>query len=312
VGWRDNTLPATVGVALAGALTLGACGDDDDGGGGPGVGDGPVVEVIDTGDGPRRELRLQPEVGSKVSATMNMGMQFDTVVDDEPVPTQDIPTMRMEMSMGIDDATPERIDSTFEYGDVSVGAGADPAVAANVERAMAGFKGVQGTLSTTSNGQLLEADIQTPPDLDPTLASLTSQMEDQFRSLTVPFPSEPLGLGAKWTVDSALDISGVISQLHSTYTLQDLRGKHYVLQTEVDQTIEEGEIEGAEGEIKEGQSTGFGRIEGSLDNPFPVLSEATTNSSTTIEVPAEEGDPQELEQDIAIDLRFRSRPSRGA
>jgi Family of unknown function (DUF6263) len=310
----DKARAGAVALLIAASAALVACGDDDDGGGGgtePSVGDDPVVELTDPGDGPRRRLVLEPEVGSELNATMGMTMEFDTVVDGEPVPTQDVPPLRMQMSMVVDDATSERIDSTFEYGNVRVGEGTDPALAATIEQALAGLEGVTGTLSTTASGQLIEADVQVPADIDPTLSTFMTQIEDQLRSLTVPFPSEPVGPGATWTVDTALDISGVISQTHATYTLQDLRDNDYVLQAETEQTVEPGSVEGAPGEILGGDSTGIGRIEGRFDSLFPILSEATTSGSTTIEVPTEEGDEQELEQDITIDLNFRSRPNEG-
>jgi hypothetical protein len=303
-------------TALAAAGLLAACGDDDDGGGGGeeglGVGDDPVVEVTDSGEGPRRELLLDPEVGSEVTATMAMTMELDNVLEGEPVPTQDIPEMKIDMAMTVEDVAPDRIDSTFEYADVRVAEGADPALAGTIERTLSGFEGITGTLSTTASGQLLEADVEVPDGLDPTLSSFTTQLEEQFRSLTVPFPSEPVGTGATWTVDSALDISGVVSQLHADYTLQDLRGQEYVLQAEIDQTIEGGEVEGTEARILGGESVGAGRIEGRLDRLFPIVSEATTSGDTTIEVPtSEDGDTQELEQGIEIDLTFTSRPGEG-
>lgn len=296
--------------ALAAATLLAACGgDDEDEGSAETGGSEPVVEVQDPGTEPRQELRLNPEEGRETVATMRMDMRFDNTLDGQPLPTQEIPGMEFDMAITVDEATSERIDSTFGYHDVKIDRGADPSIAAGIERTLAGFEDITGTMSTTSSGQLLEADLEVPEGLDPTLGALTTQIEEQFRSITVPFPAEPVGVGATWTVDTELELSGVNTQLHATYTLEQLRGKEYVLATEIEQTIEEGEIEGTPGKILGGDSTGSGEITGRLDSLFPVRLDFSTEGTTTIEVPVEEDDAQELEQQIAVDLTFTS-PSR--
>ena len=172
---------------------------------------------------------------------------------------------------------------------------------------MAGFEGTSGTLSTTASGQLIEADLMLPDDIDPVLSSFATQIEDQFRSITIPFPEEPVGVGASWTVQTDLELSGVTSEMDSTYTLEELRGDRYTLAVEIEQTTEPGEIEGG-GEILSGNSTGTGRVDGDLGALLPIRSEATTEGTTAVEVPVEGGDPQELEQDVTVDLTLEAPP----
>ena len=293
LGRRRRVSPVWV-MALVG-LALVACGGNvparDDAG--------------SAGDGSGHLLRFEASAGESKSARMTMDMAMRITVGGQEAPRVDVPLFETTMDITIDDVG-EQIDSSFTYRDVQT-AGGDPQMRQQMQQAVAGMEGMSGTVSLTSRGELVDATIDTPTGLDPTLASFVDQIEQQLGQLTVPFPEGPVEVGGSWTSTTSFEVSGVTSTIEADYTLREFEGNTYVIDVEYVQTTEPGPIEGPDGqvvgEIVEGRSEGTGTLEGTLDFPFPTR--GTTSTSGTVEMLVRSGgSQQEMVQDIEMTMRL--------
>jgi hypothetical protein len=281
-------LPAVALCCLSVAL-LPACGDDDDGDGGveaPPPGEAAVLEVIDTGSEPLQVMELNPKAGDQGSVLITLEQSVTGV----PA----LPAIEMTIDTEVTEVTDERITTEFEYSDTGVAQGSgDPSVVGQIESALATFRGTRGTIVTSPTGQFIEGGFDTPAGLDPAIASVFDQMEGQLRSMTVPFPDEPVGEGAIWSGAVGLELQGVTSATETTYELEEFDGDSYTLSSEVEQTL-------SGGGITEGNQSGSGTIEGSLTEIFPTSGTSTTGGTIVAEALGTDGETTEVEQELEL------------
>lgn len=288
-------------VALA--FGVAGCGDDTDEVGG----DTPTVELLEPGSEPQQELVLDVEPGDEATTILTFDFSTSGTLDGSPLPEQEVPAYSIDFTTTVDEVTDDEITSSFLYGEVSVErAGADPAVVEQLESALGPLQGTGGTLTQAPSGAVIDGTVDQPEGLDPVLESLLSQTNEQLKSVTVPFPEEPVGVGAQWQSETSFEIAGVTTNQDATYTLAELDGDSYALEVEIEQTVEPGEIEGG-GTIIDSETTGGGRLEGSLSSLSPAQSSVTTSGTVTSEVPAsEDGATQELVQEIEVEVTLKS------
>ncbi|MDQ3758763.1 MAG: hypothetical protein M3331_02310 [Actinomycetota bacterium] len=287
-------------VALA--FGVAGCGEDTDEVGG----DTPTVEVLESGSEPRQELVLDVEPGDEATTTLTFDFSTSGTLDGSPLPEQDVPVYSIDFTTTVDEVTDEEITSSFAYDEVRVErAGADPAVVEQLESQLGALQGTGGTLTQAPSGAVIEGTVDQPEGLDPVLESLLSQTNEQLKSVTVPFPEEPVGVGAQWQSDTSFEIGGVTTNQAATYSLAELDGDRYALEVEIEQTVVPGEIEGG-GSIIDSDTAGGGRLEGSLSSLSPVQSSVSTSGTVTSEVPASDGATQELVQEIEVEVTLES------
>src|SRR5262249_56997773 len=82
-----------------------------------------------------------------------------------------------------------------------------------------------------------------PPDLDQSVSNLVTQLGDQLFSLSIPFPTEAVGVGGRWRATSELTLNGVKARQVYEYTLRKRAGGKLVIgvtgtQTAGRQTVE--------------------------------------------------------------------------
>lgn len=263
-----------------------------------------VVELVDPGAEPRHEMRLDPEVGASTTVEMRMTMAMESTVDGQAAPGVEIPPMVMVMTVTVDEVAPERLSLSYSYDGVSVD-GPDPA---GVEDVLATMEGLAGTFTTTRRGAYLEGDVTAPPGIDPTVASMLDQFEQQMSSMAVPFPQEGVGVGAVWQATTGFEVNGVSTVNTMTYELRAWDDDTYELGLEIDQqilpaTIQEG---GATVEILEGANSGAGTMAGTLRLPIATRGNTELAGSMLLEV-ASEGQTAQVEQSQQAEMEMTSR-----
>lgn len=263
-----------------------------------------VVELVEPGADPRHEMRLDPEVGASTTVEMRMTMAMESTVDGQAAPAAEIPPMVMAMTLTIDEVAAERLSMSYTYDQVSVD-GPDPAGVADV---LATMEGLAGTITTTRRGAYLEGDITAPPGIDPTVASMLDQFEQQMSSMTVPLPQEAVGVGAVWLATTGFEVNGVSTVNKMTYELRAWDGDTYELGVEIDQqilpaTIDEG---AATIEILEGANSGAGTMTGTLRLPFATRGHTELAGSMLLEVTSG-GQTAQVEQSQQAEMELTSR-----
>lgn len=236
------------------------------------------VVVHDAGAEPRSRLRLAVAQGTNQHATMTMQMNMEMSVDGRQAPTNKVPPIQMGMAVSFPEVAKNGdVTATFKYDHLKVlGSGAMK------KQMLIGLKPlekVHGTVKTSATGALIDADFAIPGDMDPTMKTLLSSLKEQFANVMVPFPSEPVGVGATWTVHNEVAIDGIKAAADYNYQLLERQGDRVVLRTDYVQTYLEQDADiptlptGVTAHVHESKVNGAGRSEVDLTRLFPVNTE---------------------------------------
>lgn len=236
----------------------------------------PVVRLLDPGSEPRSPLRYRLEPNTVSAMTMDTSMTVSGQVGDLTVPAYALPTMRVVAEV----ATGGRaLDGTLrvEFRYVAAGAidAADDAPGEYLEEWTKQMVGVSGWWVIDDLGRTYGGSFDGLGGLDPTLVAGLEDMERSLDETSTPFPVEPVGVGARWVVESAfvsagLDVTGSVE-----YALVQRDADAVTLRVEVRQAAVPGPAEipgspGSEAWVTELTSTGTGTVRMSLDTLVPT------------------------------------------
>ncbi len=265
--------------------------------------DGPPEAVVtDPGDEPRAPMEASPTAGDTTAVDMTMTTDSATTVDGEEVPAMPIPPLTMGMVVTIDAVTDDEITMTVVYDRVGF-EGGDPAA----QEVLDSVVGLTGTVTTTRSGAFVDGGFDAS-GLDPTLAPTIQQLESQLANISVPLPTEPVGIGATWDVATAVDSQGFTFCNTVSYTLTSFDGDAYELGVETAQRAEPATIEqdGASIELIEGSGSGSGTTAGRLSLPVAVT--GSSDTTTSIEMAVDDGSTQQtLDMEMAIEMEISPR-----
>lgn len=239
------------------------------------------VVVTDAGSEPRQTLRFAVAAGGTQHATMTMQMDSAVSLNGRAQPSTALPPMQMGMTVTIPKVEDSgAITATFRYDHLKVlGTGK---IADQLQAGLAPLSKVTGTLRTTASGGMIDADLDLPGNLDPTMKSLLDSIKEQLGNMVVPLPSEPVGVGATWTVHTESAIGGIKATIEYSYKLLAHQGDRWVLQATYVQSVPEQDPHlptmpaGATTHVYASKVTGSGRTVVDLGQLFPVESSVET------------------------------------
>lgn len=276
---------------------------------------GPKVELLDAGEAPRQTVRFTLHPGDKTHRTMTMDMTMAMGIDGAPARTITVPSMSMGMALEVTDVGDETASTTFRYDDVYVdGSGAD---AHELEKKLDPIVGLTGTFRSTGRGAVVDSDVTIPDDLDPAMRSTLSSFDSQMENLSVPFPVESVGVGARWKVRTHAELNGIRTEATYVYRLVSRRGDRVVLDFTIEQDAPEqdphlpGMPSGASAHVREMGGSGSGRVVIDLGSQLPLTmtSSSKVHSEMSIE---QEGHSQDLVQDMRMKVSLDSKRRVGA
>ena len=197
----------------------------------------PEVKLVSAGSGARQQLRVKPTVGTK--QTMVMGLKMAMSIDSAMVklPKTQLPVMKMTMEAKVTDVDKSgdvHYDYAFTKVDVD-GAGAKQEVVDAVKKSSASLVGITGHVIVNTRNFTTFADINIPPDVEPTVRQMLDSITQSFSQLSAPFPEEAVGVGAKWRVKMTLSLNGITLKQDANYTLTKLDGNQLAATITLDQ-----------------------------------------------------------------------------
>lgn len=261
--------------------------------------DGPPQAVVaDAGDEPRALMELTPMAGDSAATTMTMTTTTSTTIDGEALPAAPVPPMTMGMVITVDDVTDDEITMSVVYDSAEI-EGGDPTAQGLLDTMV----GLTATVTSTRSGAFIDGGYDTE-GLDPTLVPLLEQFESQLSSLTVPLPTEPVGVGATWDVATSAELLGGTLCNVYTYTLTSFDGDSYEMTAEIAQQAQPGPLEmgGATAELEELTGSGSGTTGGRLSFPVAVSGSSDITTSTVISA-----DGQTMEQESKVQMELTPR-----
>jgi len=251
----------------------------------------PTVEVLEAGKAPLEPLRLAPagSASQRSAMTVTFAIQQSGVSSASVKP----PPTKATVETALQGVTPEgNLQVSFSYPSFEVLKGGDASKSSRrrIEQAFAGLKGLSGQLTLTPQGVLVDSALNVPPDVDPSVASLVTQLGDQLRTLAIPFPEAAVGVGARWRASTDLSLNGIEAHQVYEYTLKKRNGSKVELgvrgtQTADPQTVELPNVaQGVQLRVQSYQTTFRAQNSVDLASLLPVAGEIRSSGNQTFRI----------------------------
>ncbi len=276
---------------------------------GAGGGSGRIT-VEEAGREPRERLRLHLAAGTVTKAAVVSKVELDMSMAGNRLSSGPLPTTRAVMEQRIDGVDPDGTASfTVTVGDWSVlpTPGVDAAAIRRTGDVLQQLEGLRGTGKVDASGGNQTLSMDTSTVTNPLLKSTLDSLASQVGNLAVPFPSEPVGAGARWRTTSTTTINGITMNTTSTYTLRSRTGDHYELDVVQDAEAPPGPVamanlpSGTEASIESFSVHSTGKIVGELTQPLPTTSTVQGGGEGRLNVVAE-GERGTLLERLKIDV----------
>lgn len=231
---------------------------------------GSSVKLIDAGAAPHELVRYQFKSGLTERGVMDMDMQMGVSMGGQEVPMGAMPATRMTLQMRVAEVATDGT-ARMEFEVVSAeAAGASPE-AASVNQSLAMVKGISGWYQMDSYGQVTDGGVKLPQGTAAALGEAFSGVDQSMQQVNAAFPSEPIGVGARWQVTQKVDSGGIQLTQLVEYTLRSRKGNS----VEMEMTLIGGALDAA-GAMPPGakvdamEVTGNGTLRMQLDRLVPV------------------------------------------
>ena len=268
----------------------------------------PTVEVLDAGKAPLEPLRLSPagSASQRSAMTVTFAIQQSGVSSGSVKP----PPTKATVETTLRGVTPEgnlQVSFTYPSFEVLKGGEASKSARRRIEKAFTGLAGLSGQLTITPQGVLVDSSLNVPPDVDPSVASLVTQLGDQLRTLAIPFPEAAVGVGARWRASTDLSLNGIEARQTYEYTLKKRNGSKLELgvrgtQTAGEQTVELPNLApGVQLTVQSYKTTFRGQNTVDLTSLLPVAGEVRSSGNQTFAI-ASGSDSGTLKQHLNVRL----------
>lgn len=268
---------------------------------GPGTQDGSStsgVQLIDDGTTPRRVLAYTAEEGYAETTTMEVATT--STVDDA---STELPDLRLTLDNRVTRTAGTEVTVLQQITGAAT-PGLSGSARTQADEALAPLLGSGFTFQIARSGVELDLAVNPPSGLSEDVSTLLTPTIIRLTTLTVPFPSEPIGPGASWQVETSLDLRDLAVRQVTTYTLASLDGDAYEIDVKVAQEFT-GAIGGVD--IDDGAGSGSGSMRGSLASLAPLS--ATIGSTVTLEgTTGAEADDVEVRTDNDTQVTTVPRP----
>lgn len=278
-------------------------------------GDPPVIELIDAGAEPREPLRLDPPEDLADSFDMELRMKIGMQMGTNAMPPIDTPPIVMTSTVELDAIEGDQLFVSNDVDSVRVleRPGSPAAMLDAMKEAMTGMENFSADTVVSRRGVLLEGTVDVPQDLPAQMQQTLDQMIDNLGRIQVPFPEEPIGLGATWTASSTMDQSGMELRQVVTYELVARDGNVLDLELALKQALASTEFDppglppGAQVDIGRFESTGNGKLKLDLTRLTPISGETRLDMDLEMDV-AVMGDKQAMKMSMGLDMKVSTKP----
>lgn len=258
-----------------------------------------TLQLLDAGAAPREPVRYRFEAGRSENGVLDTRMQMAMSVGGQQMPMEAVPPLRMTTQMRVVEVTADG-KARLEYKLLSAEAAGSGAQATELNRSLAQVRGLSGSWQMDALGQITPGTVRLPEGpAAPGGEEILGELEQSIYQLTVPFPADAIGPGARWQVTQKVDSSGIQLSQVVEYSLRTRTAER----VEVDVKMISASLEaagvlppGAKVDSIELSGTGTSVIQ--LDRP---VSSATVDSSIALAVSMV---AQGRTQNLGLDLKM--------
>jgi hypothetical protein len=197
--------------------------------------DAPVLTLLAPGAEPRRALRYKPVYGARSLTNTRMTMDTNMTAAGQPYQIQP-PPMTMVMETVVTEVGSSTFDIAMKVTATDVEPGGNPALSPGVKTAIAKIVGMTTLGRIDHRGVMIAADTVMPANAPPEAVSMAKSMDQITTQATAPFPEEAVGVGARWSVVSEIETSGMKLTQTAVYQLLELTGDKGRISVAIEQT----------------------------------------------------------------------------
>lgn len=185
-----------------------------------------TINLRSAGQQPRKAVRSAVDATTRQQATMGLAMHISTGTADV-----DAPTIRMPVTMAVTASCRAGFVYTARYGTPQVEPGAPSS--ATMQQQMNQVNGMTLTSANDRGGHVLDSKFsKVPQSLSVGGTNPLSSIGD-FNQAVVGFPSQPIGVGARWTATSQVVTGPVHLSVDSTWKLLSWKGDTITLSSSI-------------------------------------------------------------------------------
>ena len=275
----------------------------------------PEITLLEPGAEPFETLVLDPPDGLIEAFEMAMEMSIGMKLGDQRMPPMTPPTMVVGIQVELKDKTDDALhlsQRVLDTGLREISESAAP-MAEAMREAMKGMEKFSADVELSRTGALRKASIVIADDLPPQVQQTVDQMIDNFGRLQVPLPNEPVGVGARWTAKTNMELNGMSLEQVMTYRLDGREGTRLDLSVDIVQSLASqtvappGMPPGSKVDIQRFVSKGSGNMKMDLAHLLPI--EGRTNVELDMAMAVEAaGQKQEMEMTMTMDVSLTGRP----
>jgi hypothetical protein len=206
-------------------------------------------------------------------------------------------------------------DITYELRFLESSVEEDPEVLPQISEALKASltktKGMSGTATMSSRGLSKGLDVQAPEGADAQTRQAIEQMKQSFANLSVPFPSEAVGLGAKWQVKMPFESQGMKIEQTSVYELismeeERLTAKSTITQSAANQKVQSPAMPALKLDLSKMEGHGTGEISLELSKIMAPEGTATVHSDLSMAMNTE-GKKQTMGMKMDLNISMKSK-----
>lgn len=255
---------------------------------------GPGVELLDAGEeGQRVRLPGTAEVGQ--SAATAVMIEVDLEMEGPGVSEQVPFSMRIETAAEIVEVTDSGYVAETTITNAELNEGPRGVDAASFEQ----IEGITYRQETSADGSTGDPELVEADQLTAAQRQAFNQFIGQLKTASVAYPSERVGVGARWRSTQPVDSQGFSFAIEYEYELTSIEGDSYTMDVTYDQEIDEEINQGGQTGRMSGRVTGSGGTTGSLTNPLLLDSSVRQDFDVDIE---SSGQQLAMTMDIHVDL----------
>lgn len=262
--------------------------------------------VLDPGAEPRQVLRLVFTEGEQVSFQVVTDLDVTQTSGDDELQV-DTPAVIQTITMTVEQvhARGAEADISFEITAASVYP-EDRFPQQTIDELNLGLGalvGIGGSGRISQTGEVVSFDYRYD-GADPAVAESLDQMAGQLEHLTPSFPTEPLGVGARWVEETEAQLSGVTFSQATTYELTDITDGAVEYTSTIEQTADPQDLDLAEADESRLVSySGSGSGSGLFTLSTLVAAGSTSMvAEQVIVVTSPGGAEMELTQNLTLEL----------
>jgi hypothetical protein len=252
----------------------------------PATGAMAVVEVLDPGAEPRRELRYTMKKGDSGGLAMTMDMTMTLRVADQPPRMKLLPRMVMSFDVAItqSEGADVYVTSTVREARAEPRDGVDAKIVDALSPKLARMAGMVTKFWMDPRGNVRDAAAELPPGAPADLEATLDQVRQAIEGASAPLPVEAVGSGAKWRVLKRVVAGGLDVVQVVNYRLDEMQADAIVLDAVVTQFAgaETAQIKGLPVRVLHFGSNGGGHSK--IDLRRPVIPNAAAQSDTRAEM----------------------------